>query len=79
MFGLKTWYKAGLVIWLVVAGLGLALAVFAAGWRIALYGFFFHINADTWYEGLFDIIGKMVNYFPILALPFAVHKRSDLA
>lgn len=73
----KSWYKIGLIAWLLISGFGLILGIYAAGWRVALFGFLFHVSTDVWYETVFDIFMKLINYFPLLALPFAVEKRDS--
>ena len=71
MSGLKRWYRVSLIFWALIVLPALALAIYAAGWRIALYGFLFHVDTDNWFEIAFGVLEKLINYFPLVAAPFA--------
>jgi hypothetical protein len=58
-----------------VVGLGFMLAAMWAGFDTALYGFFIRVSTDSWPETIADVIQKAINYFPLIALPFACKRN----
>jgi TRAP-type C4-dicarboxylate transport system permease small subunit len=78
MIRVARWYKVGFVVWACIIGVGFILAVMWGGWEAAMYGFFIRISTESWPEMAVDILQKIINYLPLIALPFAFREGEKL-